>query len=257
MPLRAVPAPYSDGPVPHAGGPVPHAGEPAPYTDEPARYTTETTSYAGEPAPYSDEPPRRRRGRGIVLLAATAAAAILTGAAFAVGAFDSDTGGTRALPAGGTPTAAPTLVTESSAESTPSRTASAPASPTATASRSARPTPTRTTRSAPPTHKATPPPSKTPTAPASSPVAPPPPAPPASTLPPGSLAQGSTGPDVRELQDRLSQVWLYHGALDGRYTSRVTSAVASYQSRMDIDDDPQGVYGPATRASLEDFTEEP
>jgi peptidoglycan hydrolase-like protein with peptidoglycan-binding domain len=62
---------------------------------------------------------------------------------------------------------------------------------------------------------------------------------------------------VTELQDRLSQLWLYSGPRDGRYTERVTDSVATFQSYMSIEDEPEGVYGPKTREALEARTDTP
>ncbi|MFF0742560.1 peptidoglycan-binding protein [Streptomyces sp. NPDC004111] len=231
--------------------PVPTAA--APY----GARTTDDTFVAGPPgggpAGHGDAPaPRRTR---TVLLAAAAAVVVVAGAAFATGAFDSAPEEPLALPA--TTSSAPALVTESApASSSPSPTATSP-SPTATRA-TTRPTPSRTTRSATPTRSpvTTPSPRPTPTATTPSPRQTTP-KPPANTLPPGSLAQGSSGPEVMELQDRLYQEWMYSGPINGRYTSRVTDAVARFQSYMSIEEDPEGVYGPATRAALEARTREP
>jgi peptidoglycan hydrolase-like protein with peptidoglycan-binding domain len=76
-------------------------------------------------------------------------------------------------------------------------------------------------------------------------------------LPPRSLAKGSSGPEVKELQGRLAQIWLYHGPMHGRYTSDVENAVANFQWQMNIDEEPKGVYGPVTRDALVGRTDEP
>lgn len=239
MPLRAIPAtaaPYDAYGYDDASGTGPQG-------------------HGGDPAPHADAPPAARRSR-TVLLAAAAAVVVVAGAAFATGAFDSDSDEPLALPAVSTSTPAP--VTEPATASAPSPTK---ASPSATATHTARPTPARTTRSATPTRTPVSSPSKRPTptatTPAIRPTTPKPPVSPVSTVPPGSLAQGSSGPEVRELQDRLSQEWLYNGPANGQYTSRVTDAVARFQSYMDIEEDPEGVYGPTTRAALEGRTREP
>ncbi|MFJ4875556.1 peptidoglycan-binding protein [Streptomyces sp. NPDC088745] len=199
------------------------------------------------------EPSAGSRRRGLVLVTAAATLAVLAGTAFAVGAFDSAPEETRAFPG---ITTAPTAVAEPTPSPAASRTA-AP-SPTATAVRRALPTPTRASRSATPPPKTTTapptaPPSKPPTtAPARRPTATP--EPPGDQLPPGSLAPGSSGPEVRELQGRLDQIGLYDGPRDGRYTQSVTDSVARFQAHMNIDDEPSGVYGPKTREALEDWT---
>ncbi|WP_407553382.1 peptidoglycan-binding domain-containing protein [Streptomyces sp. Pv4-95] len=71
------------------------------------------------------------------------------------------------------------------------------------------------------------------------------------------LREGSSGPEVAELQDRLRQLALYVGDDDGRYDAGVRSAVSRYQQTYGVLGDPDGVYGTATRASLESRTREP
>ncbi|MFF1510835.1 peptidoglycan-binding protein [Streptomyces sp. NPDC058326] len=68
------------------------------------------------------------------------------------------------------------------------------------------------------------------------------------------MSLGSTGQEVRELQRRLTAVWVYHGRIDGRYDEEVRDAVALYQSWRYIPGDPVGVYGPDTRRILEEST---
>ncbi|MEV0599533.1 peptidoglycan-binding domain-containing protein [Streptomyces sp. NPDC050315] len=71
----------------------------------------------------------------------------------------------------------------------------------------------------------------------------------------GLLAEGTSGPEVVELQRRLAQLDLYGGAADGRYDAGVTASVARYQRLYGETADPYGVYGPATRESLEFLTQ--
>ncbi|WP_433856117.1 peptidoglycan-binding protein [Streptomyces kronopolitis] len=87
-----------------------------------------------------------------------------------------------------------------------------------------------------------------------SPGSPTPSAPP--TGPP-VLREGAAGPEVTELQERLRQLGLYQGAGGGRYDAEVRAAVSQYQRRYGVTADPDGVYGPGTRASLESRTAEP
>jgi peptidoglycan hydrolase-like protein with peptidoglycan-binding domain len=68
---------------------------------------------------------------------------------------------------------------------------------------------------------------------------------------------GASGGEVTELQDRLGQQLMYFGRPDGEYDGKTQNAVARYQSLHGIDGDPEGVYGPATRAHLESRTDEP
>ncbi|WP_409236084.1 peptidoglycan-binding domain-containing protein [Streptomyces sp. PA5.6] len=72
-----------------------------------------------------------------------------------------------------------------------------------------------------------------------------------------TVRQGDKGAQVRELQDRLAQLYLYVGERDGSYTSEVTAAVRRYQWARGLRDDPQGEYGRETRRSLESETTEP
>ncbi|MEU2828385.1 peptidoglycan-binding domain-containing protein [Streptomyces lavendulae] len=131
-------------------------------------------------------------------------------------------------PTGGTPS--PSASASQSASATASRSASpsASASPSPTASRSsaAAPAPSATTG-----RPATP--------------APPPPAKPA------TLRSGDSGPEVEKLQRLLAAQGLYRGRFDGHYGHSVERAVDNFQFYNDINEDPPGVYGPATRRALE------
>ncbi|CAM5516034.1 MULTISPECIES: peptidoglycan-binding protein [Streptomyces] len=80
--------------------------------------------------------------------------------------------------------------------------------------------------------------------------------PPGPTGPP-ALREGDSGPEVAELQKRLSQLLLYIGAADGEYDAGVRRVVSSYQDQHDITGDPDGVYGENTRRDLESRTREP
>ncbi|MFK8912655.1 peptidoglycan-binding protein, partial [Streptomyces sp. YS-3] len=65
------------------------------------------------------------------------------------------------------------------------------------------------------------------------------------------LRRGDSGPEVAELQDRLAQLTIYNGRIDGRFNSKTENAVRTYQSYMGLESDPPGVYGPETRRALE------
>ncbi|MER7201639.1 hypothetical protein CG723_18635 [Streptomyces sp. CB01635] len=67
------------------------------------------------------------------------------------------------------------------------------------------------------------------------------------------LSTGSHGGQVKDLQRRLTQINLYTGPTDGRYSTDVADAVHRYQAARGIDED-AGVYGPETRAALESET---
>ncbi|MFK0290767.1 peptidoglycan-binding protein [Streptomyces sp. NPDC090442] len=195
------------------------------------------------PAPPSGGGPRRPRpavwaGAG----AAVAVAAIVLG--------------TVALPVGGRDRAAPPdrgSVAPTTAAPTPATSAPTSDRPSPATSRSRRPPgvtprPYRTRIPSPP------PPVR-----ASGSVAAPSGATSPSVPPTGPivLREGSSGPEVVELQGRLRQTALYTGAADGRYGAAVRDAVARYQKTYGVHGDPDGVYGPATRASLEARTVRP
>ncbi|MGI5468502.1 peptidoglycan-binding protein [Streptomyces sp. CA-132043] len=74
---------------------------------------------------------------------------------------------------------------------------------------------------------------------------------------PAVLSEGASGPGVTELQRRLAQLKLYAGPADGRYDAGVAASVARYQRTYGETGDPYGVYGSATRTSLEFLTDEP
>ncbi|WP_327291322.1 peptidoglycan-binding domain-containing protein [Streptomyces sp. NBC_01198] len=198
----------------------------------------------------------RRRRRGIVVAAAAVAASALAAGAVAVtgSVMGEEQGGTdRALPepASAAPDvtlpadAAPGAVTEPvkvtphhpmRATTTPApkvATSSPPtsAAPSTTASASA-PAATATTTAPPPSSSSpSPPPSGTPST-------------------PDVLQLGASGPEVTDLQQRLTAVWVYHGPMDGHYDSGVEHSVAMFQVWYGVHGDPSGVYGPATRAAL-------
>jgi peptidoglycan hydrolase-like protein with peptidoglycan-binding domain len=70
------------------------------------------------------------------------------------------------------------------------------------------------------------------------------------------LRRGDKGPEVTELQERLSQVALYLGNADGDYDGQTEGSVRNYQVTRGIDEE-QGVYGKETRTRLETETAEP
>ncbi|MFF9480031.1 peptidoglycan-binding protein [Streptomyces sp. NPDC014733] len=71
---------------------------------------------------------------------------------------------------------------------------------------------------------------------------------------PATLREGATGRRVTELQLRLRELGIFTTPVDGYYGAGVRDAVARYQARYGVPDDLRGVYGPATRASLESHT---
>lgn len=238
-----------------AGGPG-GAGGAAPPAPDGNRRRTAGADPVFAPAPDPVQP-RRRRPFGALAVGAAVAAVVGT-AAFAGGLFGGDDSQDEALPEATTSAPdteeapAASVAPSPSASANPSRTPSASATPSASPSASTSPT-----RSPQPTPSATA--STSPTASASptpdgggAPQAPPSDAPPADLAGP-SLRPGDRGPEVVELQNRLTKVgeWLYSGPSDGNYTDRVGYAVAIYQSYKAIQGDPAGVYGPNTRRALE------
>ncbi|MFE9438073.1 peptidoglycan-binding protein [Streptomyces sp. NPDC006602] len=71
------------------------------------------------------------------------------------------------------------------------------------------------------------------------------------------LRRGDQGPEVTELQQRLRQLYLYNGAIDGNFTTQVEDALRNYQWSRGVGTDNLGVYDHETRAKLESETTEP
>ncbi|MFF6983171.1 peptidoglycan-binding protein [Streptomyces sp. NPDC008343] len=74
---------------------------------------------------------------------------------------------------------------------------------------------------------------------------------------PPVLRLGDEGPEVTELQLRLRQIGLYTGDIDGDYDRAVEGSVRTYQLTRVILREQSGIYGTATRTSLESETSEP
>uniref|UniRef100_A0AAU3HVX0 Peptidoglycan-binding protein n=1 Tax=Streptomyces sp. NBC_01393 TaxID=2903851 RepID=A0AAU3HVX0_9ACTN len=72
-----------------------------------------------------------------------------------------------------------------------------------------------------------------------------------------TLRRGDSGSEVTELQLRLSQLRMYMRKADGQFDRHLEDAVRWYQWARGISGDDPGVYGPATRASLEAETSQP
>ncbi|WP_274557870.1 peptidoglycan-binding domain-containing protein [Streptomyces spiramyceticus] len=212
------------------------------------------------PSPFeepSGHPRQRRRPAALWLAVGTAAVAVVGTAAFAGGVFTGVEEEERALP--DTVTSAPSAsdgpersASESAAESkSPSASASTSTSPSATPSPSA-----SLTASAGPSPSSSRPVTATPSAT------------PSTARATGAveeepetsgvtLSRGDRGPEVVELQDRLSQIRLYSGPENGHFSERVEDSVRTFQSYMSVEGDPEGTYGPNTRRALEAQTEEP
>nr|BFD85096.1 peptidoglycan-binding domain-containing protein [Streptomyces sp. Xyl84] len=202
---------------------------------------------------------RRRRRRPAALLAVSAAVVALAAAcAYAGGLFSYKSpardGAAHEVREGipDAPTsAAPAAPPRSHVPApSPSVSASASASPSATASPSASPSPSATSASPSPSGSTgSAPPGLAPTAPAQTASASPRVT--RTPLPPATLRRGDRGPEVSELQERLARLYLYTGRIDGFYDQHVENSVRTYQWARGITTDGLGVYGPATRASLE------
>ncbi|MFE9562367.1 peptidoglycan-binding protein [Streptomyces sp. NPDC006487] len=242
MQLRPIPA-YEPYAAPGPRGP--HGSPEAPAWDQagPA-YGYGTQGMDGADGPHSSGPPQRR----IRTLPITAAAAAVIGAAILVLRAFSGSGAPETTLLDAKPSSplssltqvAPSRPTEStglppSPTPSPSRSASASASASASPSPSPSPTPSRSS-SPSPTPSPTPSRSSKPT-------------PRPSAAP--TLRYGDSGPEVEKLQRLLAAQGIYRGKYDGRYGARTESAVSTFQAYNGIDEDPWGVYGPATRRALE------
>ncbi|WP_405618497.1 peptidoglycan-binding protein [Streptomyces sp. NBC_01508] len=190
--------------------------------------------------------PERTGGRRTFVMVALAAAAVavIGTASFAGGLFTGDDGGDEATSELNSGLSTVSAEPDASASASASGPASASASASATASASA----PKPAASGPPS------PSAKPAAPSTAPTKAPRPDGTATTKGAGAeagLRRGDSGAEVEELQRRLSEIWLYNDAYDGRYSDRVEAAVRIYQSYKSIEGDPSGVYGPNTRRALE------
>ncbi|MGQ4517155.1 peptidoglycan-binding protein [Streptomyces sp. DW26H14] len=262
------PYPYPETPAPSPYGPAPaRTAEPAqaftdalaaaedfdplrirPYVtlDENARPPAEPDTAgplpplaATPPPPPGAMPPHARghrsahRGQRRPMKAVAfgvAAAAVLSGAAFASGMFSGDAHTDEAL--------ADTTHTGLPDEGLPDGSTTGPAQPAARsalsspdASGPARTSTARTTRAVGPAvgHRAAP----------------------AAAHADGSLAPGDSGARVAALQRRLGGMHLYHGSDSGLYGQDLATAVRIYQMYRHVTGDPPGVYGPETRRALE------
>nr|WP_248296618.1 peptidoglycan-binding domain-containing protein [Streptomyces sp. S1D4-11] len=222
------------------------------------------------PLPLSEEPPRRRR-RTALLAVTGAAVAVVAAAGFASGLFSYDAPARdRALPddvRASVPDPSPTS-TSTPAPSSPSSRSDSGSAPEGATSPTTRAT---TTTAPPPSPSGSPSPSASASATRSQPPTPSPSSTPtptaAASLAPGqgstgdqpaqTLRRGDKGSEVTELQLRLRQLSLYTGKADGTYSGQVEDAVRRYQWARGIRGDESGVYGAATRTSLEGETRTP
>jgi hypothetical protein len=77
---------------------------------------------------------------------------------------------------------------------------------------------------------------------------------PATSAPGRTLRRQDRGPDVVELQERLSRLGMWPHPLRGHFNRHLQDAVQRFQAEHGISEDSPGVYGPATRRRLESMT---
>ncbi|MGC0332264.1 hypothetical protein RKD23_005254 [Streptomyces sp. SAI-170] len=205
---------------------------------------------------------RGRRSRTVLLAAGGAVVAVVAAAGLASGMFSYDTP-TRdtALPSD-VREAAPEVRTSEAADPAPA-TSGTSASPTTASpspsvsesasespSESASPSPSESSASPTPTPSATASPTPTATTASAEPVE--------SEDGGAVLRRGDSGREVAELQDRLRQLYLYNGEINGNFTPPVEDALRNYQWARGLQDESElGVYDQPTRAMLESETDEP
>ncbi|MCX5407550.1 peptidoglycan-binding protein [Streptomyces sp. NBC_00335] len=244
MQLRAIPA-YEPYATPGPGAHTSHGSQGTPTWEQagPA-HGYGAHGMAGADGPHDSGPPRRR----IRALPITAAAAAVIGVAVLVLRAFSGSGAPETTFLDAKPSS-PLISLTQVAPSQPAKSTGPPPSTTPSPSRSASPSasasasPSRTpSRSTTPSAAPSPTPSPTPSR-SSAPTSRPPSAP--------TLRYGDSGPEVEKLQRLLAAQGIYRGKYDGKYGVRTESAVSTFQAYNDIDEDPWGVYGPATRRALE------
>ncbi|MDH6519392.1 hypothetical protein M2163_003624 [Streptomyces sp. SAI-135] len=248
-PVPRVPAPDATMPL---RAPAPPSGAPSP-TDLSLFESEEDRSAHGP-----DPRPRRTRRRTVLLASSGAVVAVVAAAGFASGLFAyeppsrDEAGPQDVRPA--VPDVTTTVPSASPSTATPSpRPSSAHPSATASASPSASPSPSRSSASPGPSFTTAPPASPTASA-ATKPAAG---ADSAQEAAPPVLRRGSDGPEVVELELRLTQVGLYGRKPSGHYNEGVEDAVAMYQWQRGLQGTERGVYDLLTRERLESETREP
>lgn len=229
------------------------------FSDDASASTMRLAAVPSGAGASPDVPPRSGRRRRVALLGvAGAVVTVVAAAGFASGLFSYDTpsrdgalpDAVRASVPEASPTSASASPSTSTSSSPPAPAAPAPPPPSAT------PSPSRSSAaSSTPSPSATP--SQTPTTERAT----------GSAEATGdesddarqneTLRRGDEGPEVTELQLRLTQLALYVGNADGDYDNQVEESVRRYQWARGITADDLGVYGGATRTSLEAETTEP
>ena len=214
---------------------------PRPDADE--RHPQDTGARAGS----------RRGRRTLLITGAGAALAILLMGAFVGGLFSYDSPSRG----GALPDDVRAPVPDGSAEdgNSPGEQSHSTSSASASASPTSSPSTSPTGSSAGPTRSAAP--TGSPSGPGATGSVSPTAGPSAPEGEPPVLRFGDQGPEVTELQLRLRQIGFYSGDADGDYDREVENAVRGYQFARIVLADESGVYGRATRTSLESETSEP
>ena len=197
----------------------------------------------------------RRRRRTVLLGVGGAVVAVMTAAGMASGLFSYEAP-TRDTALPDDVRASVPDVSPNSGSASPSHSATPvrPAPPAPVHSASPSPSPSPSTTSASPSPSRSPEPTLTPpTATAGASIG----ATDSRQKAPPVLRRGSEGPEVVELELRLTQLGLYTGTPAGHYDEGVEDAVGRYQWARGITEDELGVYGAATRARLESETTQP
>lgn len=207
------------------------------------------------PSPSHDVPTRRRRPRSLLVAGGGAAVAVLVTGGVIGGVFRYDSPARDDSASTGVRPGLPTQQSLESASSSSAPSRTTPSTSTSGTSTASSPSATPTAGRGNPDATGNP----NPTSPqaASTASAPGAPAPTESDGKPPVLRYGDKGPEVVELQLRLRQIGFYDGDADGAFDRQVENAVRAYQLARVILKDPSGVYGAATRASLEGETKEP
>ncbi|MBT2676965.1 peptidoglycan-binding protein [Streptomyces sp. ISL-14] len=264
MPLRAVPP---TAPTPTAPATDPASTLPAPLsppaTTPSARDLRlfEPDAAAGDEGTGTDTPgegTRHRRTRIALLGVGGALVAVVAAAGLASGLFSYEAPSRdTALPDDVRASVPVPSTSEASEEPSPTGASTRPAPPPAPASptESASPSPSPSRSSASPTPsrstEPTPPPSATEAPDAQEESA-------AAREPePPTLSRGDRGPEVTELELRLTQLGLYTRKPGGSYNEGVEDAVSRYQWARGIQPEEYGVYDLVTREKLESETTEP
>ncbi|NUP15859.1 MAG: peptidoglycan-binding protein [Streptomyces sp.] len=248
MRLRAVP-PTATPNTPHA----PDASH-APNAQDLTLFEPEAAPYAESDAP--SRTPARRHRRTVLLGVGGGLVAVVAAAGLASGVFTYEAPSRdRALPRDVRPSVPAPSTSEASEQPSPTGGAAQPAPPAAPPSptESASPSPSRSSASptpSPSTTPTTPPATPDTTAPQEESAAPREPTPP-------TLGRGDRGPEVTELELRLTQLGLYTREADGSYNEGVEDAVARYQWARGIQREEYGEYDLETRERLESETTEP